>query len=137
MKQMLFIFFMSLFVCSLVFGGAVVKDFQGEAGMNQVKLKWVVSAESDLKGYKILRSYDGTTFQEIALIEPKSESTIEKSYIYIDRTVFKSNGHTWYYKLQIVNMTDGSATDYDQVVIVSPQVSSARQTWGSIKAMFR
>jgi hypothetical protein len=133
-----FLFFTFFYLASgNIFAGAVVKDFYGEAGINQVRLKWIVAAETDLKGYRILRSYDGSNFEEIAFVPSSSAVGSEKTYSYIDRTVFKSSGHTWYYKLSIVNLADESASDFDQIVVVSPQISSARQTWGSIKAMFR
>jgi hypothetical protein len=38
--------------------------------------------------------------------------------------------------LKIVDK-DGQATTYSQVISIAPTISSARQTWGSIKAMFR
>jgi hypothetical protein len=135
-RFLIFLFYFYLLEAG-AFAGAVIKDFQGEAGINQVKLKWIVAAENDLKGYKILRSFDGSNFEEISFMSVSMGTSTEKTYTYIDRTVFKSDGHMWYYKLQIVNLSDGTANDFDQVVVVSPQISAARQTWGSIKAMFR
>jgi len=137
MKRNVFLLFLLAVSVNAGFGGAVIKEFTGEPGFNQAKLKWVVSAESDLKGYRVLRSFDGSHFQEIAFVEAKSEESGEKTYIYIDRTVFKTSGRTCYYKLRLASSSDGTTTDLDQVVAVSPKISAARHTWGSIKAMFR
>ena len=121
----------------LLFAGAVVKDFHGEAGYNLVTLKWIVTAETDLKGYQVLRSFDGVSFSDLTFIKAKSDEDGEKSYTYVDRSVFKTEGRTLHYKLRMVNLSDESTTDYEQVVTVSPQISATRHTWGSIKAMFR
>jgi hypothetical protein len=137
MTKQIYILLLICIGASLLFAGAVVKDFHGEAGFNLVTLKWIVTAEIDLKGYQILRSFDGTSFSDIAFIKSKSEEGGEKSYTYIDRSVFKTEGRTCYYKLRMVNLSDETTTDYEQVVTVSPQISATRHTWGSIKAMFR
>jgi len=128
----------ALFICSLfsmLFAGAVITDFQGEPGLNRVNLKWIVTAESAVKGYTVMRSMDGSHFEKVAFVKVKAGSG-EKTYNYVDKSVFKPNGRSFYYKLQIVNQDD-STSEYDKLVVVSPQISSARHTWGSIKAMFR
>jgi hypothetical protein len=116
--------------------GAIISDFQGEPGFNRVELKWIVSAENSLKGYQVMRSLDGNHFDSIANVAASKTESGEKTYHYNDTSVFKQTGRTFYYKLKIVN-DDGSTLDYDKVLVISPQISAARQTWGSIKAMFR
>jgi hypothetical protein len=128
--------FALLFSNSLLFGGAIISTFQGEAGYNQVELKWIVTAENSLHSYQILRSLDNREFETIATVNSKKEESGEKTYIFLDRSVFKPTNHEFYYKLRLVN-EDGTATEYDKVLRLTPQISSARQTWGSIKAMFR
>ncbi len=135
-KKSIILFGMIVFLVQFLFAGAVIKDFSGEAGMNKVKLKWVVTAENSVDGYRILRKFNGTIFEEIAFIRPQVSGDAEKKYEYVDESVFKTAGRTCHYKLQIVNK-DKSTVDYGQIVTVSPQISAARHTWGSIKAMFR
>jgi hypothetical protein len=120
----------------LLFAGAIISSFQGEAGYNRVELKWIVSAENGLKGYQVLRSLDNHDYETIATVAVRSDESGEKSYNFIDNSVFKSANHDFYYKLRLVN-DDGSYSEYDKVLRLAPQISSARQTWGSIKAMFR
>lgn len=117
--------------------GSIITSFTGEPGYNRVELKWVVTAESGLKGYYVLRSLDDTSFDKVSTMIPagKTDESTEQTYHYVDTSVFKQTGRTFYYKLQIVNK-DGSTSEYGHLVI-SPQISSARETWGSIKAMFR
>lgn len=128
-------FFLLLLILSAAFGGAVITDFRGDPGLNRVTLKWIVKAESQIKGYEVLRSMDGVNYQKIAFIDVK-EGSGEKTYTFVDKTVFKPTGNTFYYKIKFVEINN-SSQEYDNVVVVSPQISSARHTWGSIKAMFR
>ena len=121
---------------SLLFGGAIISTFQGEAGYNQVEIKWIVAAENNLRSYQLLRSLDNRDYEAIATIEAKKLESGEKTYTYIDKSVFKESNHEFYYKLRLVN-EDGSVIEYDKILHLTPQISSARQTWGSIKAMFR
>ncbi len=121
---------------SLAYGGAVITDFRAETALNRVELKWVVSYESNVKGYELLRSRDGSNYDKVAFVAATPEQTGEKTYSHVDDKVFKSSGNTYYYKLRIVE-NDNSKIEYDQVCTVSPQISATRHTWGSIKAMFR
>ncbi len=136
MKKLILLFISSLLLSSVLFGGAVISEFRAEAGMNQVELKWVVTAEQNLKGYRIMRSLDGTTFNKIGFVAAQGIASNERSYKFLDKSVFKSATRTFYYKIQFINM-DETSSNYEKTITVSPQISSARQTWGSLKAMFR
>jgi len=132
-----FFFILMLLLAGLLSAGSIISSFTAEPGLNRVELKWVVTAESNLKGYYVLRSLDDTAFEKISpmISSAKDDEASEHTYTYVDATVFKPTGRTFYYKLQIVNK-DGSTSEYGHLII-SPQISSARETWGSIKAMFR
>ena len=134
-KKQTILFAIIFFSAAYVFAGAVITEFRAEAGYNQVELKWVVSSESGLKGYNVYRSFDGVNFVKLGFVAVKQQSG-EKTYKYIDRSVFKHEGRTFYYKIEFVNIDD-SKTEYEKVIETSPEISSARHTWGSIKAMFR
>ena len=121
---------------ALVFAGAVLSDFRAEPGLNKVDLKWVVSAESSLKGYRVLRGLNPSSFQKIGFVTAKGISGGARTYTYTENSVFKTSGRSYYYKIQFVNL-DGTVNNYEKIITVSPQISSARQTWGSLKAMFR
>lgn len=136
MMKKLILFAACIAYSSASFAGAVISEFRAETMTNQVMLKWVVTAEQGLKGYRILRSMDATTYQKIGFVAAVGISSSEQSYSFIDKSVFKSADRIYHYKIQLVNM-DGSVDNFEKTVSVSPQISSARQTWGSLKAMFR
>lgn len=124
---------------SLVLGGTVVTEFRGEPGFNKVTLKWNSEAENSLKGFEVQR---GLTDQDqdleknkIGFLDAKGTLQGKAEYVYEDNTVFKTAGRVYYYRLKIVDKDERFT--YSQVIMVSPTISSARQTWGSIKAMFR
>jgi len=135
-RKAVILFVILLFSATYIIAGAVISEFRAEAGFNKVELKWVVSAETNLKGYNVYRSFDAVNFVKLSFVPVKSESAGEKTYRYIDRSVFKPDGRTFYYKIEFVN-TDDTTAEYEKVVKTSPEISSARHTWGSIKAMFR
>lgn len=124
-------------LASVVGAGSIISSFTSETGLNRVELKWVVTAESNLRGYYVLRSLDDISYEKISslIAAVKTEQLNEHAYSYVDASVFKQTGRTFYYKLQILDK-DGATSEYGHLV-VSPQISSARETWGSIKAMFR
>lgn len=136
MRHFILILLPVFFLISLGFSGAVLKDFRAEPGLNKVELKWIVTAETGLRGYRIQRSMDGTTYQKIGFTAAEGVDSGERTYRFVDKTVFKSDGRTFHYKIQFVNQ-DGSTSDYEKTVAVTPQISSTRHTWGSLKAMFR
>jgi hypothetical protein len=121
---------------SVLFAGAVVSEFRAEPGRNKVTLKWTSEAEINLKGFEIERGLSKTDLQKIDFLEAKGNATAKTEYSYEDNTVFKAEGRVYYYRLKIVNK-DGSTSLYDNIIEVNPVISSARATWGSIKAMFR
>ncbi len=127
--------FVLLIGVGFLWGGAIILNFQGQPGYNQVKLKWTAQNEINLKGYEIERSFDNQNFKKIDFVEPSEEEKDKKEYSYEDKSVFKKNERTFYYRLKIVD--DDEKHSYSKVISVTPTISSARQTWGSIKAMFR
>lgn len=123
---------------TMLYAGVDIKKFSLEPGYNRVTVKWEVAGEDDVKGYEVQRGLNDRDFSKIAFIDYKQSNGPVNKYQYIDQTVFKQQnqtGRTYYYRLKIVKK-DGSF-EYSQVESVTPTISSARQTWGSIKAMFR
>lgn len=120
---------------SLMWAGAIVSEFRGEPARNKVTLKWTAEAEVNLKAFEIERGLDERTFEKIATIEAKGNPTTKTDYSYEDNTVFKTTARVYYYRLKIIDR-DESYT-YSNTIHVNPTISSARATWGSIKAMFR
>lgn len=130
------LFLIIVFSQSNLKAGVTISDFRAESEVNQVILNWTARAESDVKTYEILRSTDGNNFEKVGIVTPFNNGQEENKYKYFDRSVFKTTGRTYYYRLKIVD-SNGQATIYGETVSISPQISSVRHTWGSLKAMFR
>ncbi len=135
MKRMISIAALLIVSMTLAWAGAVVSDFRGEPSRNKVTLKWTSEAEINLKGFEIERGLNKTEFEKLELLEAKGATIGKTEYAYEDNSVFKSEGRVYYYRLKIVDK-DGLST-YTATIEVNPTISSARATWGSIKAMFR
>lgn len=132
---------LGVIICSLsaVLAGAIVTGFRGEPGFNKVTLKWTSEGENSLKGFEIQRAIVNQDQEleknKVTTLEAKGNLQNRTEYVYEDNSVFKTTGRTYYYRLKIIDQ-DGRFT-YSPIITVSPTISSARQTWGSIKAMFR
>jgi hypothetical protein len=121
----------------LLYAGAVIVDFRGEPGSNMVTLYWSTLNETKCKGFQIERSLNKTDFEKIDFVKGVVNSSQRKDYKFVDKTVFKAEiNRTYYYRIKIVN-EDNSVSVYAQVISVTPSISGARYTWGSIKALFR
>ncbi|MCG3155433.1 MAG: hypothetical protein DKINENOH_02039 [bacterium] len=134
-KSILFVLLVMACGAAALLAGSVVSEFRGEPERNKVTLKWTSEAEINLKGFEIERGLDDKTFERIATLDAKGSATAKTDYVYEDNTVFKSSLRVYYYRLKIIDR-DGSYT-YSNTINVNPTISSARATWGSIKAMFR
>ncbi len=121
----------------LLYAGAVIVDFRGEPGSNMVTLYWSTLNETKCKGFQIERSLNKTDFEKVDFVKGVVNSSERKDYKFVDKTVFKAEiNRTYYYRIKIVN-EDNSVSVYAQVISVTPSISGARYTWGSIKALFR
>ncbi len=121
----------------VLYAGAVIVDFRGEAGSNKVTLFWSTLNETNCNGFQIERSLNKEDFKKISFIKGSGNSAGCKDYRYEDKTVYKPQmDRIFYYRLIIINQ-DNSESVYSQVVSVTPSISGARYTWGSIKALFR
>ncbi|RKY80223.1 hypothetical protein DRQ15_04995 [candidate division KSB1 bacterium] len=119
---------------------AVIIEFKSEPGFNKVYLSWKVIHESNIKGYQIQRSLNGVNFSPVDFVPRSREQASPenpKTYQYVDRSVYKPIGYTFYYRLGIVESQSSKVVAFSQIVMVTPNVSGVRHTWGSIKAMFR
>lgn len=121
----------------ILYAGAVIINFRGEPGTNKVTLKWSTLSEVNCKGFEIERSLNQADFKKIGFKKASGNSSAQINYVFEDKNVYKSAvSRTFYYRLKIVNL-DGSSKIFSQVVAVTPSISGARYTWGSIKALFR
>ncbi|HDQ00360.1 MAG TPA: hypothetical protein ENN22_14430 [bacterium] len=132
------VLFIFIFILSLaIYASAVIIDFRGSPGTNKVTLNWSTLSELNCKGFEIERGLSTTDFKKIGFVEGAGNSTTKTDYLYEDKNVYKSNmDRTFYYRLIIVD-NNNVKTSHSEIVSVTPSISGARYTWGSIKALFR
>jgi len=122
----------------IVYGNAVIVDFQGDPGNNKVTLHWATISEVNCKTFEIERSLNNTDFKKIGSLRAIGNSTSRQEYSFEDKNVFKTTSlsRTFYYRLKVIDV-DGSFRLHSEVISVTPSISGAKYTWGSIKALFR
>lgn len=126
-----------IFSSIIVYAGAVIVDFRGEPATNKVILRWSSVSEFNCKEYQIERSLDRIEFKKVGFKDGAGNSSTRIDYLFEDKSVYKTTiNRTFYYRIKIINM-DNSESVFTQIVAVTPSISGARYTWGSIKALFR
>lgn len=118
----------------VVFAGQVILEGPtARTSGDYIVVQWKSGDESGVKEYQIWRSGgQGAMFAQVSTVYPKGNNS---NYEFVDRSVFKSEASVYYYKIVVV-FTDNSQS-HSSICTVSYLSSTARRTWGSIKAMFR
>jgi hypothetical protein len=139
MKRLIILGLASLACVTMLFAGTIILNFDAHPGLNMVTLKWSTENEINLRGFEVQRSLDNSgesSFKVVEFVNASPDQKPRKDYTYEDKSVFKQLDRTYYYRLKIVDK-DNSPPSYSKVISATPTISSVRQTWGSIKAMFR
>lgn len=132
MKVLLTIIAILFLVCqSSLFADAEILEFRAEPSPNKITLNWKTGQEIDISLFHVERSLNNEDFQKIGEVSPKGSNS---SYEFIDDNISRLKS-IYYYRLKIVN-NDGTF-QFSESLPVIPNVSVIKQTWGSIKALFR
>lgn len=85
---------------------------------NRVALKWSTTAETNMQGFKILKSSDGRQFEQIGFVATQSVNGAGAHYNFYDANV---NSGKSFYKLEIVE-TNGASTfsEVKQITVNEP-----------------
>ena len=123
----------SLVVISGLTAGVIKDKLSAVSNGSDITLTWETLDESGVQKFEVLRRA-GTTgdFVSIASVNPKGNNS---SYQYVDQQAFKTTGGIYQYKIRIIN--GQVPAPESEIVTVSHLSSTAKRTWGSIKAMFR
>jgi len=132
MKRIVLTVCFLLFSFAVAFSGTVIENFKVKTGKNQVEITWKTKEEVNLKEFEIERSTDNTNFVPIHKVSPKGDNS---EYKYTDTEIFKSSVRKFYYRVKVIE-NDGSFTHTNSLAAI-PQISSVKQTWGSLKAIFK
>ncbi|MCP5063707.1 MAG: hypothetical protein GY936_14765 [Ignavibacteriae bacterium] len=118
---------------TILFGSAFVQFFDADSNGDNIILTWQTSDEQNVQQFEILRGPDKDNLTSIATIASQGNNS---SYTYIDKNAYKTNSSFYAYGLVVVDY-DGSKTDPLTIGVKHDGVSGIKNTWGSIKALFR
>ena len=135
--------FLQIAAVSLIFtltgiltAGAFLNYFNTRSDNGNVIISWQTGSENYdgkvVKEFVIERAPFNGTYVDIQTVAAKGSNS---TYEYVDESAYKTNDQVYIYRLRIVD-NDGS-TSYSGLSQVAHSVSGIKQTWGSIKALFR
>jgi hypothetical protein len=115
----------------------VIKDKPTASSSNgKVSVSWSTISEANVLRFEVFRAQVMKNvigdFAKIASVDP--HGTVEP-YMFVDANVFKTTGSVFAYKVRVV-FQDGTYSD-SEVTTTAVLSSTFKQTWGSIKALFR
>lgn len=118
---------------SVLFAGAFYSDFTIVSDSDNVILSWRTTSEDNLREICVERRTVNGVFSEIGKIQAKGDNS---SYEFKDENAFKIDDGVYIYRLKFV-YNDSKNPDYSAELSVTHLTSVGKQTWGSIKALFR
>lgn len=122
-----------LVLTSVSFGNAEINGFDGYQNDARIIIQWNTSMEQGIVGFEVQRSTDGHTFFEIGFLNAQGQGS---GYTFVDDSIIaKVSGRNYYYRLKIRNLDGNSQMSaIIEVQSISPVI---KQTWGSLKALFK
>jgi hypothetical protein len=126
--------FLLFIIASVAFGGLTFEFFTAKTNTDGILLEWKTGDESGIVKFDIERS--AVTPNSFVFIKSLSALGNNSYYSYQDNGVdFKSNSSVYYYRLKCI--TSNGTYSYTNTITVVHTVSGIKNTWGSIKAIFR
>ena len=131
-KKILIFLFIVLLNGIFANGVTFIDKLTAENDNGNIILRWQTGEEEGLIHFVIQRrNMNGDYINNgIAVIDPDPD----KRYEFIDKGAYKINEEMYIYRLKIV---EESGVSYSEEVTVLTTPSGVKQTWGSIKALFR
>jgi hypothetical protein len=107
-------------ICSIAILPVILTNFDGQyqKDRNIVNLNWSTASEQNSSHFEILRSIDGTNFNEIGRLNSHEDSQIKNSYEYTDNHF--NDAILYYYQLKMVDVDN----TYEMSKIISIQTSN-------------
>jgi hypothetical protein len=118
----------------LLYAATELQYFTGKNESDSILLEWKTGTEDNLNHFEIERSAsEPNSFVNIGSITAIGNNSY---YYYRDNTSREMPAApVYYYRLKIVDNSGNYV--YSQTITVTHVISSVRDTWGSIKAIFR
>jgi len=123
-----------LLIAGLLYAATELQYFTGKNETDSILLEWKTGAEDNLNHFEVERSAsEPNNFVNVGNITAIGNN----SYYYFRDYTSQSNPtpSIFYYRLKLVDNNGGHV--YSQTITVTHVISSVRDTWGSIKAIFR
>ncbi len=121
-----------LFFAATIFGGAEFLRINARSVDNNINITFQTSSETNVKSFVVERKAYNGSFIEVGTVQPRSD----KNYEFTDKTAFKSSSQIYIYRIKVID-ADGNISHSWEVTVNHQNISSAKKTWGSIKALFR
>ena len=123
-----------ILVAGVVYAATELQYFTGKNESDSILLEWKTGTEDNLNRFEIERSAsEPNNYVNIGSVTAIGSNSY---YYYRDNTSVQNNSApVYYYRLKIVD-NNGNYV-YSQTITVTHIISSVRDTWGSIKAIFR
>jgi len=122
-------------VTGLLYAATELQYFTGKNESDTILLEWKTGTEENLARFEVERSAsEPNNFVNVGSVTAIGNN----SYYYFRDNTNMSNSPAvpiYYYRLKLVDNTGGHI--YSQTITVTHVISSVRDTWGSIKAIFR
>lgn len=123
-----------LLVAGVLYAATELQYFTGKNESDTILLEWKTGTEDNLNRFEIERSAsEPNNYMNIGSVTAIGSNSY---YYFRDNTSVQNNSvPVYYYRLKIVD-NNGNYV-YSQTITVTHVISSVRDTWGSIKAIFR
>lgn len=125
----------SLILTGLLFAATELQYFTGKNEPDSILLEWKTGTEENLNRFEVERSAsEPNNFVNVGSVTAIGNNSY---YYFRDNTAYNSPPVVpiYYYRLKLVDNNGGHV--YSQTITVTHVISSVRDTWGSIKAIFR
>ena len=137
-KRLILKFIIFLCFAAVVYAGASIYNFSVSQDNDNADLSWTANGETPSMEFIVQRKTSNTDYVNYATVKVNDTH----SYQYQDRSIYKTTGNTYYYKVLLVDINSANTANLNIIAssnekMLIPHVSGIKNTWGSIKAMFR
>lgn len=118
---------------SLLYAVTEIQYFTAKNESDAILLEWKTGLEDNLNRFEIERSASTpNNFMQVGNITAIGNNSY---YYFRDEVTASPQTPVYYYRLKLVDNNGGHT--YSQTITVTHVISSVRDTWGSIKSIFR
>ncbi len=122
-----------LLAIGIIYASTDIQYFTAKNEPDAILLEWKTGSEDNLNRFEIERAAsDPNNFVQVGTVSAIGSNSY---YYFKDELTMTPSPPLYYYRLKLVN-NNGSYV-YSNTITVTHIISGVRNTWGSIKAIFR